>query len=107
MVGPLSVKERRVSDLRADPNNPRTHPQKQIAQIAASIREFGFVNPVLIDEDAFVIAGHGRLLASRKLGLQVLPTIEVRGLSAAQKRGLRIADNRLAQNASWDQDLLR
>jgi DNA modification methylase len=107
MATPLSVVERRVSDLKPDPGNPRTHPKKQIEQIAASIKAFGFVNPVLIDEDGGVIAGHGRLLAAKKLGLKTVPSIELADLTAAQKRGLRIADNRIAQNSGWDQDLLR
>jgi DNA modification methylase len=107
MIRSLSVTERRLSDLKPDPGNPRTHPKKQVEQLAASIRAFGFVNPVLIDEAGCVIAGHGRLLAARKLGLKTVPTIELTGLTAAQKRGLRIADNRIAQNSGWDQDLLR
>jgi DNA modification methylase len=107
MLRPLSVIDRRLSELKPDPGNPRTHPKAQIEQIAASIKAFGFVNPVLIDEAGGVIAGHGRLLAARKLGLETVPTIEVAGLTAAQKRGLRIADNRIAQNSGWDHDLLR
>ena len=78
-----------------------------MAQIAASIREFGFTNPILIDGDRGVIAGHGRLLAARKLGLTEVPTIELAHLSDAQKRAYILADNRLALSAGWDEDLLR
>lgn len=86
--------------------NARTHSPEQVAQIAASIREFGFVNPVLIDENGEIIAGHGRLLAARALGLATIPTIVRAGLSEAQKRGLRLADNKIALNSGWDDALL-
>ena len=87
--------------------NPRTHSDAQIAQIAASIAEFGFNNPILVDTKAGIIAGHGRLLAARKLGLQEVPVIVLDHLSEAQKRAYIIADNQLALNAGWDEDLLR
>jgi ParB-like nuclease domain len=87
--------------------NPRTHSDAQIAQIAASIAEFGFNNPILVDTKAGIIAGHGRLLAARKLGLQEVPVIVLDQLSEAQKRAYIIADNQLALNAGWDEDLLR
>lgn len=87
--------------------NPRTHSDEQVAQIAASIREFGWTNPVLIGEDGGLIAGHGRLLAARKLGLADVPAIRLEGLTRAQKRALVIADNKLAINAGWDDELLR
>jgi DNA modification methylase len=96
-----------VAKLRLDPGNPRTHPKKQIRQIAASIAEFGFVNPVLIDELGAVIAGHGRVLAAILLGLKSVPTITLSGLSPAQKRALRLADNRIAENSGWDPELIR
>ena len=82
--------------------NSRTHSDAQIAQIAASILEFGFTNPILIDGSKGVIAGHGRLLAARKLGMTEVPTIELTHLSEAQKRAYIIADNKLALNAGWD-----
>src|SRR5580704_11387593 len=87
--------------------NPRTHSDEQVAQIAASIAEFGFNNPILVDTNAGIIAGHGRLLAARKLGLTEVPVIVLDHLSEAQKRAYVIADNRLAENAGWDEDVLR
>jgi len=87
--------------------NSRTHSDQQVAQIAASIREFGFTNPILIDENNGIIAGHGRLLAARKLQLDEVPCIVLSGLSDAQKRAYVIADNQLALNAGWDLETLR
>lgn len=87
--------------------NSRTHSDNQVAQIAASIREFGFTNPILIDESNGIIAGHGRLLAARKLQLDEVPCIVLSGLSDAQKRAYVIADNQLALNAGWDLEALR
>jgi DNA modification methylase len=87
--------------------NPRTHTEEQVAQIAASIAEFGFVNPVLVGADGIIIAGHARVMAARKLGLAEAPVIVLDHLSEAQRRALVIADNRLAQNAGWDEEMLR
>ena len=87
--------------------NPRTHSDAKVAQIAASIAEFGFNNPILVDTKAGIIAGHGRLLAARKLGLTEVPVIVLDHLTDAQKRAYVIADNKLAENAGWDDDLLR
>ena len=87
--------------------NPRTHSDAQIAQIAASIAEFGFNNPILVDTKAGIIAGHGRLLAAQKLGLTEVPVIVLDHLTEAQKRAYIIADNQLALNAGWNEDLLR
>jgi DNA modification methylase len=87
--------------------NPRTHSDAQVAQIAASIREFGFNAPILVDSNAGIIAGHGRLLAARKLNLGEVPVIVLDHLSETQKRAYIIADNQLALNAGWDEDLLR
>jgi hypothetical protein len=87
--------------------NPRTHSDTQIAQIAASIAAFGFNNPILVDTKAGIIAGHGRLLAARKLGLAEVPVVVLDHLSEAQKRAYVIADNKLAENAGWDEDALR
>ncbi|MFC4669420.1 ParB/Srx family N-terminal domain-containing protein, partial [Seohaeicola nanhaiensis] len=87
-------------------NNARTHSEAQVAQIAGSIREFGFNNPVLVDGENGIIAGHGRVLAARKLGLAEVPVIELAHLSEAQKRAYILADNRLAEAAGWDRDLL-
>lgn len=104
---PLSIVYRPIGDLRPDPRNARTHPKKQIDQIAASIRSFGFTNPVLIDPDGGVIAGHGRLLAARRLEMEEVPTVTLSGLGDAQVRALRIADNKIALGAGWDLELLR
>ena len=93
--------------LKPDPGNARTHSAKQVAQICASITAFGFTNPILLTPDLSVIAGHGRLLAARKLGLTQVPTIILEGLSEMQVRALRIADNKIALNAGWDTDLLK
>lgn len=87
--------------------NARTHSDDQIAQIAASIAEFGFTNPILIGEDEVIIAGHGRLMAAKALGLTEVPVIVLDHLTEAQRRALVIADNRIAENAGWDDDLLR
>ncbi len=87
--------------------NPRTHSDTQVAQIAASVIEFGFINPILVDSKAGIIAGHGRLLAARKLQLPEVPVIVLDHLNENQKRAYVIADNRLAENAGWDEELLR
>ena len=87
--------------------NPRTHSDAQVAQIAASIAEFGFNSPILVDSKAGILAGHGRLLAARKLGLTEVPVIVLDHLTEAQKRAYIIADNKLAENAGWDDDMLR
>src|SRR5258708_31018607 len=89
----LVVTYRPVGDLIPDPRNARTHPKRQIDQIRASIEAFGFTNPVLADPEGHIIAGHGRLQAARAMGLAELPVITLSGLSEAQKRALRIADN--------------
>lgn len=86
--------------------NSRTHSETQVAQIASSIREFGFTNPVLIDAEGGIIAGHGRVLAARKLGLETVPAIRIDYMTEAQKRAYVIADNKLALNAGWDDELL-
>ena len=87
-------------------NNTRTHSDEQVAQVAASIREFGFTNPVLVDADDGIIAGHGRVLAARKLGMDDVPCIRLAHLDENQKRAYIIADNKLALNAGWDDELL-
>ena len=100
-------KAAKVADLIPYARNSRTHSDAQVAQIAASIREFGFTNPVLVDGANGVIAGHGRILAARKLGMDTVPVIELAHLSEAQKRAYVIADNKLALNAGWDDEMLR
>ena len=86
--------------------NSRTHSPEQVAQIAASLREFGFTNPVLIDETGGIIAGHGRVLAAQSLGMAGVPCLRLTGLTDAQKRAYVIADNKLALNAGWDEAVL-
>ena len=102
----MEIVSRSISALTAYENNSRTHPEAQIVQIAASIKEFGFTNPVLIDKTDGVIAGHGRLLAAKALGHTEVPCIVLAGLSDVQKRAYVIADNKLALNAGWDDELL-
>lgn len=87
--------------------NPRTHPAWQITQIAASIEEFGFVNPILLGTDGIIIAGHGRFEAARLIGLETVPVIRLGHLTSEQRRALVVADNKIAENAEWDVDLLR
>lgn len=101
------IETRLVADLIPYAANSRTHSDAQVAQIAASIKEFGWTNPILIDGDNTIIAGHGRLLAARKLGMESVPAIILDHLSKAQQRALVIADNQLALNAGWDMDMLK
>jgi DNA modification methylase len=98
---------RPVAELRAHPGNARLHSAEQVEQIKASMLAFGFTSPLLVDEADVLIAGHGRLEAAVALGLEKVPVIALRHLSAAQKEALRLADNRIAENATWDQALLR
>ena len=98
---------RKVSDLTPYARNSRTHSDDQVAQIAASIKEWGFTTPVLIDPDGGIIAGHGRVMAAQRLGLEDVPCIIAEGWSEAQKRAYVIADNKLALNAGWDVEALR
>lgn len=104
---PLAVTYRALDDLVPYARNARTHSDEQVAQIAASIREFGWTNPILIGADGSVIAGHGRLMAARKLGMDKVPTISLGDMTDAQRRAYVLADNRLAENAGWDNDLLK
>ena len=105
--GQIEVEYRALDSLIPYANNARTHSEDQVAQIAASIKEFGWTNPVLVDGDSGVIAGHGRILGARKLGIDEIPVIELSGLSDAQKRAYVLADNKLAENAGWADDLLK
>jgi DNA modification methylase/ParB-like chromosome segregation protein Spo0J len=98
---------RPAAELRAHPGNARVHSAAQVEQIKASMLAFGFTNPLLVDEHGVLIAGHGRLEAALALGIARVPVIVLRHLSAAQKEALRLADNRIAENATWDQALLR
>ena len=103
----LSINYRKSGDLIPYINNSRTHSDHQVQQVASSIKEFGFTNPILIDEGDGIIAGHGRLMAAQKLGLDEVPTITLKGLTEAQRKAYVIADNQLAMNADWDLDALK
>jgi DNA modification methylase len=102
----LKITIKKVDSLIPYVKNSRTHSDEQVAQIAASIKEFGWTNPILVDGDNGIIAGHGRLLAARKLGHKDVPTIELKDLTETQKKAYIIADNRLALNAGWDNEML-
>ena len=106
MASDLTIQYKKTDDLIPYARNSRTHSDEQVAQIAASIREFGFTNPVLVDGENGIIAGHGRVMAARKLGLSDVPVIELAHLSETKKRAYIIADNKLALNAGWDEELL-
>lgn len=101
------VERRNIKSIIPYARNSRTHSDEQVAQIAASIKEWGFTNPILVDVDGEIIAGHGRLLAAQKLGLDEVPCITAVGWSDAQKKAYVIADNKLALNAGWDMEALR
>lgn len=103
---PLQIQYRPIESLIPYARNARTHSDAQVAQIAASICEFGFNNPVLVDGTRGVIAGHGRILAARQLGMDQLPVIELAHLTETQKRAFIIAENKLAERAGWDSELL-
>jgi len=103
----LKIENIKIADLREYAQNAKLHNEKQVKQIAESIKEFGFNNPILIDEVGEIIAGHGRLMAARELGLETVPVIRLSHLSAAQKRLYRIADNKIAENGGWNTDLLK
>jgi DNA modification methylase len=104
---PLQVVYKATQSLVPDPRNARTHPKRQIEQIMASIRAFGFTNPILADPEGNLIAGHGRLRAAKEMGLAEVPVIELAGLTEPQKRALRLADNKIALNAGWDLEILK
>ncbi|MDC0003793.1 site-specific DNA-methyltransferase [Porticoccaceae bacterium] len=102
----IKIKYRPVNDLVPYDRNSRTHSDSQVEQVAKSIEEFGFTNPILIGDDNVVIAGHGRLMAAKTLGMDKVPTIELSHLSEEQRRAYVIADNRLAEESGWDEELL-
>ena len=97
----------KTADLIPYARNSRTHSDEQVAQICSSIKEFGFTNPIIIDEDNGIIAGHGRVLAANKLKMKELPCVQVSGWSEAQKKAYVIADNKLALNAGWSSQVKR
>ena len=103
----LTIDYRKTGELIPYINNSRTHSEQQVQQVAASIKEFGFTNPILIDEDSGIIAGHGRLQAAQMMGMDEVPTITLEGLTEAQRKAYVIADNQLALNAGWDLDALK
>jgi len=102
----MKIIQKSVKDLIPYAKNSRTHSDAQVAQIAASIKEFGWTNPILVDGDNGIIAGHGRLMAARKLGMEQVPVIELEGMTDLQKKAYIIADNQLAMNSGWDTGLL-
>lgn len=104
---PLQVTYKVPASLTPDPRNARTHSKRQVEQIVQSIRAFGFTNPILTDPDGNLIAGHGRLRAAKEMGLEEVPVITLSGLSEAQKKALRLADNKIALNAGWDTEILK
>lgn len=102
-----SLETRKVVELKNYEHNSRTHSDAQVDQLVKSIQEFGFNNPILVDENDVIIAGHGRLMAAQKAGLEEVPTIKLSHLSENQKRAYIIADNKIADNAGWDEDMLK
>lgn len=105
-MGSVKYKVQNIADLIPYVNNSRTHSDEQISQIAASIKEFGFVNPVLVGDDNVLIAGHGRILAAKKCGIKQIPSMIISGLTDTQRKVLVLADNRIAMSAGWDAELL-
>jgi len=103
----MKIQQVSVEKLIPFARNSRTHSDKQVAEIAASIKEFGWTNPILVDGDKGIIAGHGRLLAARKLNMDTVPVIELAHLTETQKKAYIIADNKLALNAGWDDEMLK
>ena len=103
----MEVINKKIEELTPYKNNSRTHSEEQIGQIVSSIKEFGFTNPILIDEDNNIIAGHGRLLGAKNLDMKEVPCIVLKNLTEAQKKAYIIADNKMALNASWNDELLK
>jgi len=106
-IAPEKIIQRNAGELKPYENNPRQHSESQLDRLVRSIQEFGFTNPILVDADSNVIAGHGRLMAAELMGLATVPTIELKHLTAEQKRAYVIADNQLALNSTWDDDVLQ
>jgi len=106
MLGAKQIKWEAVDKLIPYAKNARTHSDEQVAQIAGSIKEFGFNNPILVDKDNSVIAGHGRLMAARKLGMDKVPVVELEHLTESQRKAYVLADNRIALNSGWDTSML-
>ena len=106
MQGASKIEWQSVEKLIPYAKNARTHSDEQVAQIAGSIKEFGFNNPVLVDKDNSIIAGHGRVMAARKLGMDKVPVVILDHLTESQRKAYILADNRIALNASWDSKML-
>ena len=106
-IAPDKIVQRKTEELKPYENNPRQHSEAQLDRLVRSIKEFGFTNPVLVDDDCNVIAGHGRLMAAELMGLPKVPTIALGHLTADQRRAYVIADNQLALNSTWDDDVLQ
>lgn len=106
MAQVVEIRQVAVGDLIPYVNNAKQHSEDQVTRIASSIREFGFVNPVLIDKALNIIAGHGRVLAAKKLGMETVPCVYVEGLTDAQRKAYILADNRLGELAEWDMNLV-
>lgn len=104
--GAITMQYRLMSELKLDPRNPRIHSKRQIRQIARSIKTFGFIVPILIDANMKVVAGHGRILAAQEIGMNAVPTISLDHLNDAQLRAFMLADNKLCENAEWNEQLL-
>ena len=102
----LTIQDIPIASLRPWAKNARTHSKKQLNQLAASIREFGFTNPVLIDDNGTILAGHGRVEAAKLLDMEEVPCVRLSSMTPQQKRAYVIADNKLALNAGWDEELL-
>ena len=103
----LAIEYRPVASLKPHDRNARTHSRRQIVQIAESIKAFGFTNPVLLEENGRIMAGHGRVAAAKQLGMPEVPTIQLQGMSEAQIRAYILADNKLAENAGWDNEIVK
>ena len=103
----LKIEYKKVDDLLPYARNARTHSEEQITQLASSIKEFGFNNPVAIDSDNMILCGHGRVMAAKKLGLDVVPTVSLSHLTDIQKKAYILADNKMALNSDWDNELLK
>ncbi|MCA3601726.1 MAG: ParB N-terminal domain-containing protein [Methylobacterium sp.] len=106
MIAEHRIQTMSPGQLKPYPRNARTHSRKQIRQIAESITRFGFTNPILIDEAGMILAGHGRVEAAKLLGMEQVPCLRFDHMSEAEKRAYILADNKLALNAGWDEDLL-
>src|ERR1043165_7476275 len=104
--GTLQIEHRKIQSLRPYAGNARVHSKKQVRQIANSIQRFGFTNPILISDDDEIIASHGRVMAAKELGLATVPTLKLSHLSPAERRAYVLADNKLALNAGWDNEIL-